>query len=151
MNKWLHHIPEALTFSKGGPSDLLSTRGLATMTPLGFLATSVGSSLRDIECDLAIHSERTSSTQTISSASGKYCRMATRNGAGEVVYETQLDRKLGREGRLDGVASTCMASSVMTVVSFLCCVTTACSRAIISASDISDTAPKLYEIDCWTR
>jgi hypothetical protein len=148
MNEWLHHIPKPLTFSKGGPSDLLSTRGLATMTPLGFLATSVGSSFRGIECDLAIHPERTSRTQTISSASGKYCRMATRNGAGEVAYETQLDRKLGREGRVDGTESTCMTSSVVTMVSFLCCVTTACSRAIISASDMSDTALRLYEIDC---
>lgn len=138
-----------LTFSSGGALGLLLTvAGFAIMTPRAFLTTSVGSNSMFIECAPVTHPERASSTHARSSVSGKCCRMARRNGAGEVVYETHNDRKLAREGRSEVVESICMASSVGIVASFLCCATTDCRRVMISTSGMSETASKASDIDC---
>ena len=133
------------TFSSDGPLGILAVARFAIMTPLAFLTTSVGNNSMFIECAWATHSERASSTHARSSASDKCCRIARRNGAGEVAYETHDNRKLAREGRPEGVESICMASSVAL---FLCCATTDCKRATISTSDMSGTASKASDIDC---
>ena len=137
------------TFSNGGPSDRLTVGSLGTGTPLAFLTTPVGSRLMGAECDAAIHPESISSTHTRSSASGKYCRKARRNGTGDVAYETHDDKKLEREGMPEGAESTCTASFAVIVAPFLWCATTDGRRATISFSGIFNTASRLSDIDCW--